>query len=169
VLADPYEYFPGDPPLAELLCSVGLGLAALAVLVSVLLAAAVRWRAEGWTERQRSRVILALGGALVLTCVSAAPIAARRFGEWGRLRSRLLELRSEFEHFRSDHPDLNDHTLIERFGAEHQPWLFQFTPEHRPVQITLTQVRPAPRFRVNFGRGGNADFAPDTMWVLYSD
>lgn len=167
---DPYAYFPGDPPVADILASLGLCVASIATLVALVLVAVVRLRTGPLTGKARRRAIGTLIGAALLGFVSAAPIAHRQFGAWGRLRAQLLELRSGFEQYRSAHPGIDDTALIDGFRAQNgEPWLFRFTREHRPVQITLTQTTPIPTFRVNFGRGGNADFDPDTMWVTYSD
>lgn len=167
---DPYEYFPGDPPVADMLATLGLCVAAIAILVSLILLVVFRCRPARGTGRPRSRALAALAGSVLLGLVSATPIVSRQFGAWGRLRARLLELRSEFDQYRTDHSDLGERLLIDRFREERgEPWPFRFTEQHHPVQITLTHATPVPEFRVNFGRGGNADFDPDTMWVLYSD
>ena len=167
---DPHEYFPGDPPVADMLATLGLCVAAIAMLVSLVFVLAIRARMAWWTGRNRSRAIAMLAGSVLLGLASAAPIVSRQFGAWGRLKARLLELRSEFEQYRTAHPGIDQETLIERFRAERgEPWPFRFTVDHRPVQITLTGATPVPEFRVHFGRGGDADFDPDTMRVLYSD
>lgn len=167
---DPYEYFPGDPPVADMLASLGLCVASVATLVALVLVAVGRLRARPLTGKARRRAIGTVLGAALLGFVSTAPIAHRHFGAWGRLNAQLLELRSGFEQYRGAHPAIDDRTLIEGFRAQRgEPWLFRFTPEHRPVQIQLTSASPIPTFRVNFGKGGHADFDPDTMWVMYSD
>ena len=42
---DPYEFFPGDPPIADLLSPLGLGIAVAMAVISLLGFGLIRWGA----------------------------------------------------------------------------------------------------------------------------
>jgi hypothetical protein len=164
-MKEPYDYFPGDPPIAEMTLALSAIIAAalLLVLVFRLVLARLRNRPVRFSR-------LGLFLAMALPLFAALPIARRHFTPMSALKRKLLELEEEHRTLRSQNPDLTEEELLDALAARSpNGWTVSLSPEYPPMAITLTGFLPGPQFKVHFGHGGDAIFDPQTMWVLYSD
>ena len=153
---DPYEYFPGDPPIPELSVWIAAWLLGIAVglwIVARLVGLRVLARVVGWGSIVAAAALL----------VSALPIVGRSLGNWGRLKSQLRGRHGDvLACAECSWPSRHDDTGPAR-------WQFHFTPEHQPVRLFVRRTSPEPEILVDFGHGSVALFDLDTMVVLYSD
>jgi hypothetical protein len=155
-MIDPYEYFPGDGPWAELGCS----LSAFAVVGGAGIWLLLRLSPKLKLLAMLFRFITLAALALLAFCASA--IAQHNVGDWGRLKAQL----------RARHADVlacpscpwpGRHTL-----HEDPLWQFRFTERHDPVRLYVRNPAKA-EILVDFGHGGAAMFDLTTMVVTYSD
>lgn len=169
MLKDPYEYFPGDPPISDLVfpLAVMAGCAWGAVAT-----ARVFWKLHRRVDPSRVRrfAILSLLIAFAVPALAAVPLALRHVGPMGRLKAKLQSLEQESRSIRETTPGASDQAIVAEFERRYPDGLeFRMTPEHLPVRITVTGLSPAPQLKVHFGHGGDAIFDTTTMACVYSD
>jgi hypothetical protein len=166
-------YFPGDPPVFDLL---------LAAALIVLLAAALTLALCGyWRKKRRQHesglvaVATGLGWGLVafgvlLFLPAAVVIGHRHVGQWANVRELLLHYNAEVASNLGGRRDIpmQDYAQLDRklFGGE--PVTYSFRGLARPVRLRLMSAAP-PYVGLDFGGGANAILEPVTMLCIYSD
>lgn len=157
---DSVFYFPGDPPLLDIIFELSVILL-VALIIATALTRIIRsssW--TGWLLRRGLLLvaIVPLVGVLAGGCV----IANRHFGEWRQLSSQL-RLSRDLARAAAD----EGRSLL---AVELPPQLseFRFSSLRDPVRIRIMREQE-PYVGVDFGGGANAVFDPVTRLCIYSD
>jgi hypothetical protein len=165
------DYFPGDPPAADLLLE---GALVLWLFIITGLCGAFAWSRFG----EQNRVVRAGGKTvavlLALSVLSLSPVLAhvgrRHFGEWRQLKSMIRQGEAkvlELVQREGGMLSREEVQLARAWFLEH-PVYFKFEDLPQPVQVRVMSSLP-PYVGVDFGGGNNALFDPDTMICTFSD
>jgi hypothetical protein len=167
-MRDPGDYFPGDPPWAEVFVALGLLSSAGVLALAALLWVASRWYAV--LAMPATTLLRAAFIALALTCVAALPILGRHMGAWAGLKRALVARVADLARYHSDNPELSCRGVHQRLYQQNPPaWQYRFGAGDEPVTLFVRSTIEGCRVAVDFGNGGVAVFDPTTMWVTYSD
>jgi len=166
------EYFPGDPPAADLILEAAMPLWLFIALGMSGAFAIHRAHESSRAIRLGRRVVASLAALSVL---SLAPVVIRvgrrHFGEWAGLQRLLRE------------NEIHALSLIGRKGGgqfsasefemarswfEEHPVYFKFRAMRDPVKVRMMSTQ-APFVGVDFGDGQNAVFDLRTMICTYAD
>lgn len=160
-MKDPHDFFPGDPPLGEVGCYIGL---LFAVIAGLLWLALRSLRHVHSAQRMAGGARRAMLLALMVMVAFGNSIALRNVGGWGRLKAELRRRQAELV---ACGPSCRWPPHGAPSGGP--PWEFQFSDEYRPVRLTVRDLGDEPAVVVDFGHGSVARFDLDTMIVLDSD
>lgn len=171
LLAAEPDFFPGDPPIADL--CVGIALMAWPFILIGLCAALAmaRFIERDSMLRKAGKGVAAL---LALSFVSLAPALAqvgrRHFGEWRQLKAMLQQGEAQvLELVQRQGGVLSDEEYARaRTWFQEHPTYVQFKDLPHPVQVRMMSPSP-PYVGADFGDGSNAVFDLSTMLCTYSD
>jgi MFS family permease len=165
---DSIWYFPGDPPVFEMLAMLSLlVLGGLAVVGGAVLLMTFPRR-----MRRLRRKLLILVSALmtpfaVLFLGTALGICSRNFGEWADLKALIRQYSDLVAAEIEKGEDPRQMAFLELKLLSPTP-AFKFRSLKEPVRLKIMQTHP-PYVGVDFGNGANAVFDPQTMICSYSD
>jgi hypothetical protein len=164
------SYFPGDPPIADVVLECGAAVVAYAAMGLV-----VAFVAGHYANTPLLRYVRMVGsGGLVLAVVGLAPVAAevgkRQFGEWAELKSILGQNEAIVHQLVGREGGQLSEAEYEKARAwfQQNPVYFQFRELPQPTRVRM-MTSLAPYVGVDFGDGQNAVFDPETMVCTYAD
>jgi hypothetical protein len=165
---DSIWYFPGDPPVFEMLATLSLlalgGLAVGCCMVFLV-------THPGKTRRFRRKLLIVCSALMtpfaIIFLGAVLGIGRRHFGEWAELKATIQKhsdiVAAEIE--RGEDP--RQVAFLEMKLLSPAP-TFKFRALREPVRLKIMQTKP-PYVGVDFGHGANAVFDPQTMICTYSD
>lgn len=165
---DSIWYFPGDPPVFEMLAMLCLfALGGLAVVCSLVFLVTLSEK----TSRLRRTLLIWLSVSMtpfaVILFGAAVGISKRHFGEWARLKSLLQQYSSLVAAEIEKGEDPRQAAALQLKLLSPSP-TFKFKALSEPVRLEIMQTEP-PYVGVDFGNGAHAVFDPQTMICTYSD
>lgn len=165
---DSIWYFPGDPPVFEMLAMLSLfvlgGLAVGGVMVFLM-------THSGRARRFRRKLLILFSALMIPFAIvfmgAVLGISRRHFGEWADLKAMIQEhsdiVAAEIE--RGEDP--RQVAFLQMKLLSPAP-TFKFSSLREPVRLEIMRTEP-PYVGVDFGHGANAVFDPQTMICTYSD
>lgn len=153
---------PGDPPLQELGCALGI----LGTLVALTLSIVGRFQRNRWTSNPISTAVIGSAG-LFLFC--GTQVGLRNVGKWKELKSELQTFSRVVANYEIKAGRIDSETRLEEFIKSHPPVPFSFGPGKAAVWIVYLPRLEPPRVGIRWGKGRTASFDLHTMVCDYSD